>query len=71
MPGPSAKQAVSVAGHLAEEARNVLKAAKNLAYMKGIQWGYQNAVNALREAGIIHSTHEGDHDVPARHARVH
>lgn len=71
MPGLSSKQAISVASYASEEAKNVLRAAKNLAYMKGIQWGFNHAVAALNEAGILHTTHSGDHDVPSRHSRVH
>ena len=71
MAGPTPRQAISVADHLLAEARNVLRVAKNLMYMKGLNWGYEHAKTVLNDAGIDYRTHEGDHDTPARHGRVH
>lgn len=74
MAGPNpqqVKKAISVAEHLLEEAREALRVAKQAAYAAGGTWGFNQAVQALQNAGHRHVTHEGDHDTPRGHTRVH
>jgi len=74
MPGPNpqqAKKAISVAEHLLEEAIQALKLARQGAYGAAGAWGFNEVVAALKRARISHTTHEGDHDTPAGHSRVH